>query len=87
MWDVTAEVIRRWDPNGLIAGGTPGDEFDREITSLVAQINSIKSAADATHAVSRIFSASFDPCSFSPDSCSGVGEKLFAALSKRGLLK
>jgi hypothetical protein len=55
MWDVTAEIIRSWDPYGLLAGGAPADEFDREITTLVTEIPRIKSAADAAQAVSRIF--------------------------------
>ena len=25
------EVVHRWDPYGLLAGGCPADEFDREI--------------------------------------------------------
>jgi hypothetical protein len=38
MWDVTAGVIKSWDPYGLLGGGAPGDEFDQEIASLVAQL-------------------------------------------------
>ena len=33
MWEVTAGIIREWDPYGLLGGGAPGDEFDREIAS------------------------------------------------------
>jgi hypothetical protein len=87
MWDVTAEVIRAWDPYGLLAGGAPHDEFDQEIASLVAQIPRMHSAADAEHAVSRIFSANFEADSFTVEVCSDVGKKLFAALSEQGLVE
>jgi hypothetical protein len=87
MWDITANVIRNWDPYGLLAGGVPPDEFDHEIASLVAQIPRIKSGEDATLAVSRIFGSNFDSSSFPADSCRDAGEKLFAALLEKGLLR
>jgi hypothetical protein len=86
MWDVTADVIRKWDPHGLLAGGAPLHEFDQEIASLVAQIPRILSAVDAGDAVSRIFSSSFEADSFPVEACSEVGKKLFAALSEQGLV-
>ncbi len=36
--DVTAAVVRSWNPYGLLNGGAPRDELDQEIASLVAQI-------------------------------------------------
>ncbi len=62
MWDVTAGVIKSWDPYGLLGGGAPGDEFDREIASLVAQIPRIHSELDAAQAVSRIFAVRHRCC-------------------------
>jgi hypothetical protein len=50
MRDVTATVIRSWDPYGLLNGGAPRDELDQEIASLVAQIPRIRSARDTAHA-------------------------------------
>jgi hypothetical protein len=85
MWDVTAGVIKSWDPYELLGGGAPGDEFDHEIASLVAQIPRIHSAADAARAISRIFAASFEAHSFTEEACSGVGERLYAALAEHGL--
>lgn len=85
-WQTIAEVIKDWDPYGLLASGSPTDEFDSEISSLVAQIPRIRSAHDASHAVSRIFSSSFEPIRFAPDACSVVGAKLFQLLTQRGLL-
>jgi hypothetical protein len=86
MWDVTAAIVRAWDPYGLLAGGAPHDELDSEITSLVAQIPHVASAADAAHAVARIFGSSFDPEHFTHQSCADVGEKLYVALREHGLI-
>ena len=86
-WDVTAGIIRGWDPYGLLGGGAPGDEFDHEIASLVSQIPRIHSAADATQAIARIFASSFEAHSFTEESCSEVGKQLYAVLAEQGLLK
>ena len=85
MWDVTAAVLRAWDPYSLLAGGAPADELNGEIASLVAQIPRITSATDAAHAISRIFGSSFETRVFTPQSCEDIGEKLFDALKERGL--
>jgi hypothetical protein len=86
LWDVTAAVIRRWDPYGLLGGGAPADELDHEIASVVAQIPRIHSAMDAALAVSRVFCSSFEPQYFSVDACAEVGQELFSALFERGLI-
>ena len=86
LWDATANVIRTWDPYGLLAGGAPIDELDHEIAALVAQIPRVHSAADAAQAVSRIFASSFEPDSFTKETCSEVGAKLYATLSEEGLI-
>lgn len=86
LWDVTAKVIRTWDPYGLVAGGAPVDEFDHEIAALVAQIPRVHSATDAAHALSRIFASSFEADALTKETCSEVGAKLYAALSDEGLI-
>jgi hypothetical protein len=86
MWDVTAAIVKSWDPYGLISGGAPANEFDQEIASLIAQIPRIHSAADATRAVSRIFASNFEAHSFTDENCSAVGEKLYAALKEHGII-
>ena len=86
MWDVTADVIRQWDPYRLLGEGAPTNEFEHEIASVVAEIPRIHSAADAVLAVSRVFSSSLEPQHFSADACAEVGRKLFSALSDRGLI-
>jgi len=86
MWDLTAVLIRKWDPYGLIGGGAPPDEFDQEITLLVAQIPRIKSANDATLAVSSIFGSKLESASFSADSCRAIGDAFFTALLEKDLI-
>jgi len=86
MWDITATVIKDWDPYRLLAGGAPTGEFDHEIASVVAQIPRIHSDADAAHAVSKVFASSFEADRFTVEMCSDVGKKLYAALSEQGLI-
>jgi hypothetical protein len=86
MWQTTAEVIREWDPYSLLAGGSPKDEFDSEISSVVTQISRIHSAIDAAHAVSRVFSSSFEARLFTPKACTEVGARLFARLTEQGFI-
>ena len=83
---VVSLVIKDWDPYGLLADGAPDDEFDSEIASVVAQIPRIAGPTDAVHVVSRVFSGSFDPETFAPEYCSGVGERLHAALVEAELI-
>jgi hypothetical protein len=86
MWDITAEVIRKWDPYRLLAGGAPRDEWDSEISSVVAQIPQIHSASDAAAAVSRVFASGSDRDAFTSDGCADVGAELFARLHERGFV-
>jgi len=86
MWDVTATVIKDWDPYRLLAGGAPTGEFDHEVALIVAQISRIHSAADAARAVSRVFASSFEADRFTVEMCSDVGKKLYASLSEQGFI-
>lgn len=83
---VVRVVIHEYDPYSLIKGGAPDDEWDSEIASVVRQIPRIKSANDASHAVSRIFSSAFQSEGFSPVDCAEVGKQLYTALLDNGLL-
>jgi hypothetical protein len=83
--DTVGAVVRAWDPYNLLAGGAPQDEFDGELAKLATHIPHIHSAADATQAVSIVFSKAFGS-EFAPVSCAEVGEKLFNALAEAGLL-
>jgi hypothetical protein len=85
-FDVVAAVIREWDPYGLLRTGSPLDEFDAEIHSLVRQLPRIATKQDAILAVSRVFSAAFDAETFKPEFCEAVGAMLFAALTESRLV-
>jgi hypothetical protein len=84
--EVVGAVIREWDPDGLIAGGAPADEFDSEIAAVVTQIPRMKTEKEAALALSRVFSSAFEAYRFKPEQCTEAGKKLFAALSANGLV-
>jgi hypothetical protein len=83
--DVVGQVIRTWDPYGLLATGAPSDEFDGEIAAVVRQLDRINSPGDAAAAISRVFASSFVARDFTPPDCGDVGEHLYAALIAQGL--
>jgi len=83
---VVRGVLHEWDPYALLAGGAPADEFDHEVAQLVARSRGMESRADAARAVSEVFSESFEARHFTLESCTDVGNRLFAALSAAGLL-
>jgi hypothetical protein len=83
---VAREVIHRWDPYSLLAGGCPQDEFDSEIQSIVALIPHMMSQSDAIHSLSRVFSSAFEPEYFGPKDCADAGTELYDALMAAGLV-
>jgi len=86
LFALVGEVVREWDPCGLLAGGAPRDEFDGEIGRVVAQVPRIHSAADATAVVSRVFGSAFEREEFAIETCAPVGERLFARLRAGGFV-
>lgn len=83
---VVRDVIHEWDPYSLIDAGSPSDEWDCEIASVVAEVSRIKSPEDATNTVSRVFSAAFQPEGFGPVDCKDIGCRLFSALRNAGIV-
>ena len=84
--EAVREVIHEWDPYGLLRGGAPRDEFDREIASVASQFRRIQSPEDAVDVLARVFSSAFERASFDIDQCREAGERLFAVLKERRLL-
>ncbi len=88
--NVATEIVRRvvhdWDPYGLLSGGAPKDEFDREIAAVVRQIHRIHGPQDAAHVFSRVFGSSFERERFEPEHCREVGDTLYSLLHEAGLL-
>ena len=84
---VVREAINRWDPYSLIGGGSPLDEWESEVASVVSQIPRIRSPMDVAHVVSRVFSRSLEPEYFAPEACTKVGADIYAALVKAEVLE
>ncbi len=84
LFALVAAVINEWDPFALLGAGAPRDEFASEVSSIVTQVSRMKSATDAAHVISRVFASSFEPQSFTPETCRVVGERLYAQLEARG---
>jgi hypothetical protein len=79
-------VIAEWDPYALFAGGAPRDEFDAEIARIATAVPHLESADEAASVVSRVFSPSFTPQSFTADACARVGQTLFTELQAHGFV-
>jgi hypothetical protein len=84
---IVGAIINEWDPYSLLAQGAPEDEFEREIASVTGQMERVRSAQDAIHVVSRVFSSSFEPEFFSPETCAEVGNRIYHALLNAGILR
>lgn len=84
--DVVRKLVHQWDPYSLLEGGSPNDEFDSEISTIVSKISSIQSESDATKVVSNVFSSAFEPALFTEEMCNSYGRDLFAGLKEKGLL-
>lgn len=84
---IARDVIDEWDPYQLLASGAPSDEFEPAAASIVVQVPKFRRPQDAVQAVSEVFSARFEPEYFRPEHCRAIGEKLFQALERAGLLK
>ena len=83
---VIGQVVRAWDPYGLLAEDAPADEFDAEIAQLVTHVPRMHSASDAAQAISVVFSKAFEPQLFTPSACAAPGAELFARLVSAGLV-
>jgi len=83
---VVRQVLHGWDPYGLVGSGAPADEWDGEAASLVSRLSYIHSDADATAAISAVFSEAFQPEGFSLADCATAGRQLFSALMAAALV-
>jgi hypothetical protein len=83
---LVASVVAEWDPYALLTIGSPKDEFDAEVAAIARQLPRIRSAIDAAHVISRVFSSSFEPDKFVPQACALVGNRLFTELRRHGFV-
>lgn len=68
-------AVASWDPLGLLGGGAPEDEWDREIALLLPKIQRAESPADVAHELVVIFGKSTGDASISIKETSEVATK------------
>jgi hypothetical protein len=83
--EIVREAIHRIDPYALLAGGSPDDEFDSEIISIVGQLQRCGSGKDIAHAIARVLTSSFGE-KFEPSEFETEGEHIYAELQQSGLI-
>ena len=83
---LTRELVRAWDPGGLLKGGAPTDEFDDEVARLVARIPKITDALEAGRQIEDVFTAQFGRGVLKADDAMRFGERWHVALGEAGLL-
>jgi hypothetical protein len=84
---VATAVINEWDPYDLIAGGAPKDEFEGEVSRLVAKARDAHTPEALARLVSEVFSSSFELERFSVETCLPVASRLFEELQTHGFLE
>jgi len=82
--EIVRESIHRIDPYCLLDGGSPDDEFDSEISSIVSQLDRSGSGRDVAHSIARVLNSSFSE-SHRPEEFEVEGNMIFEALVKNGL--
>jgi hypothetical protein len=87
IFDAVRSVINEWDPYDLLASGAPDDEFGMEISAVILQLERIRSPLDASYAISRVFSSSFEPELFQVEHCQSVGKRLYLVLVEHGIIE
>ncbi|MCW8131346.1 MAG: DUF1871 family protein [Planctomycetota bacterium] len=80
------DAVRAWDPERLIAGGAPRNEYEAEAAKVATLVPRMRSPKDAAIALSKIFTASFNNKSYTPDYCANAGGKVYEVLKANGLL-
>ena len=84
---IVMQSLNEWDPYELIEAGAPENEFTEEATRIAAKIKKIETPTDLAHAISDVFSRSFDSDVFSVEECLPVASKILSDLKVRRLLK
>ena len=83
--EIVRKSIHRIDPYSLLAGGSPDDEFDSEISSIVGQLQRCGSGKDVAQAIARILTSSFGE-KFEPSEFESEGQHIYAELQRNGLI-
>jgi 3-methyladenine DNA glycosylase/8-oxoguanine DNA glycosylase len=85
-FSIIKKAIAKADPYSLLESGSPEDEFDSEVSSIVRQLTRCKTAVDITHAIARTFNSSFSD-KFKPEDFIEQGTEIFNKLKENDLLK
>jgi len=83
--EIVRDSIHRIDPYSLLSGGSPKDEFDSEIISIVGQLYRCGSGRDVSHTISRVLSSSFGE-KYESKAFEKEGLNIFTALKEKGLV-
>ena len=84
---VATAVISDWDPYGLIAGGAPKDEFEGEVSRIVAEARDGHTSEILAFVVSEVFSSRFEPEAFPVETCLPVASRWFDELQLHGFFE
>jgi hypothetical protein len=82
---IVRESIHRIDPYSLLEGGSPDDEFDSEINSIVGQLQRCGSGSDVAHAIAHILTSSFGE-KFQPSEFESEGLHIYAELQRNEII-
>jgi len=77
--EVVRKSIHKIDPFALLAGGSPKDEFDSEIISIVRQLPRCRSGKDVAHTIAQVLSTSFGE-KFEPEEFEEEGLNIYTSL-------
>jgi len=80
IYQVVKREVDKWNPYGLLPEA-PCDEFDEESRVLAGKLKPNSSLEEIAKAVSAVFSASFEPQSFTVDNCMDVARRIKEGLN------
>lgn len=75
--EALSEIINKWDPYGLIEGGSPKDEFSDEVSKILSGLKGAKLKEDFARTVSDVFSKNFESDHFDQHKCSEIGGEIY----------
>ena len=78
--DVVRQIINRWDPESLLAGGAPDDEYEFEIGKIVDGVLACKDELELMVVIKMTFSEAFG-YEYPVDECLPVARSIWVKLS------
>lgn len=84
-YEIIKRVINRTDPYGLIGSGSPTDEFDPEITKILAQSRTWQSPDDIAATIASVLEEYFND-SYHAKDYESQSKAIFKEFKDNGLL-